>query len=52
MMSDMVRLSEQLLSASRLGAMGALRLGAAGTSLSCQMMTTNGTITPTASRGA
>jgi hypothetical protein len=44
MMSDMVRLSEQFLSASRMSAMG--------TGLSCQMMTTNGTITPTVSRGA
>jgi hypothetical protein len=44
MMSDMVRLSGQFLCASR--------LVATGTAMSCQMMTTNGTITPTVSRGA
>ncbi|WP_257310725.1 hypothetical protein [Geothrix fuzhouensis] len=48
----MVRLSEQLLSASRVSAMGAARLGATGTGLSCQMMTTNGTITHPDHRGA
>jgi len=40
----MVRLSEQLLCASR--------LAATGTGMSSFMTTTNGTITPTVSRGA